>query len=245
MRPERRFASGPKLDYMAPLDTNKKPTNVIEKRLKEQKEKNETLTNLGNRKVFYPVTREWQDEKSKLFKLKVMKQHRYGSQKVFYDKSAPKETVSVQPDGNCFFRALSCIVTGSEDDHLRVREAITKHISDHPDMYRTFLMSRGGMTDYLTTMRRPKEWATDVEILATATFLKSVVEVYFPCRMSNGNTEYSWQTFKPLNNIDITYPAIYICNKNEHFDPVMDVDPHQTSKTQAVRRGVSHKNLHF
>lgn len=206
---------------------------------KEPKTTPKTEEDLGNQHRFYPVPKKWQDEKAKLLGVKVVKYFMYGREKVFYDKSPPKETIPVRGDGNCFFRAISAIITGAEDEHLSVRESITKHISDHPDMYRTFLMSRGGMNEYLTSMRRPREWATDVELLATATMLKSVVEVYFPCRFK-GILEYRWQTFKPLDSPDIAYPAIYICNKNEHFDPVLDIDPDRLSpsKSQLVSNSI-------
>lgn len=201
---------------------------------KEEPEQIENEEDLGNTKQFFPVSKTWQNDKAKLFKIPVVTYYAYGPRKTFYDKSPPKQTIPIRADGNCFFRAISAIITGSESEHLRVRELITKHVSDHPDMYRTFLMSRGGMTEYLSNMRRPKEWATDVELLATATMLKSVVEVFFPC-MINSVTEYRWQTFKPLDNPDMSFPAIYICNKNEHFEPVLDVDPNGRSIKEQPR----------
>lgn len=177
----------------------------------------------GSKRTFFPITEEWQKEKAAQFKIKVVKSiDRRGSVKNFFDKTAPKETIRVEGDGNCFFRAISTCIIGSENEHMRIRELITKHVEDNPEMYRTFLQSRGGMNQYLTSMRRPREWATDVEILAAATLLKTVIEVYFPCRVK-GNIEFRWQTFKPLTHPDITYPAIYLSNKNDHFDPVLDV----------------------
>lgn len=176
----------------------------------------------GSRRVFYPITLEWQKEKADKFKIKVVKSYKYGDMKSFYDKTAPKDTLSVQGDGNCFFRAISTCIIGSENEHMRIRELITKHVEENPEMYRTFLQSRGGMNQYLTSMRRPREWATDVEILAAATLLQTIIEVYFPCRIK-GHIEYRWQTFKPLTHPDITHPVIYLSNKNDHFDPVLDV----------------------
>lgn len=176
----------------------------------------------GSKRVFYPITYDWQKEKADKFKIKVVKSYKYGNMKNFYDKTAPKETVSVQGDGNCFFRAISTCIIGSENEHMRIRERITKHVEENPEMYRTFLLSRGGMNQYLTSMRRAREWATDVEILAAATLLQTIIEVYFPCRI-NGHIEFRWQTFKPLTHPDITHPAIYLSNKNDHFDPVLDV----------------------
>lgn len=203
-------------------------TVVDRTRLKENNEdyyksKKKIDDDRGSLRVFYPITEVWKKEKAEQFKIKVEKSFRFGHMKNFYDRTAPKETISVEGDGNCFFRAISMCIIGSEHEHLRVRELITKHVGENPELYRTFLQSRGGMNQYLTSMRRPREWATDVEILAAATLLKTVIEVYFPCRVK-GNIEFRWQTFKPLTHQEITYPVIYLSNKNDHFDPVLDVD---------------------
>ena len=32
-------------------------------------------------------------------------------------------------DGNCLFRALSYVITGSEDDHMAIRVAILNHMT--------------------------------------------------------------------------------------------------------------------
>ncbi|XP_060082860.1 uncharacterized protein LOC132562148 [Ylistrum balloti] len=229
-RDPRRPRKGPIVDFDRPFDPEAAKVAVAQKTPRQEEPLKEN--DLGNKKQFFPVSKRWQHEKAEMFKLRVKTYFEYGPRKTFYDKSPPNQTIPVRADGNCFFRAISVIITGSESEHLRVRELITKHVSDHPDMYRTFLMSRGGMSEYLTNMRRPKEWATDVEILATATMLKSVVEVFFPCRI-NSITEYRWQTFKPLDNPDINQPAIYICNKNEHFEPVLDINP--TTGTSSER----------
>lgn len=91
-------------------------------------------------------------------------------------------------------------------------------------------MSRGGMTKYMSSMTRSREWATDTEIMATATLLRTVVMVYSPIQFG-GKTEYHWQTFKPLDNPEMTYPVIYLSNENDHFDPVLDVDTRDLERT--------------
>lgn len=193
-------------------------------------------------RAFHPVSRDWQEIQSKRLGLQVVKHNKYGPPKNYNDKSPPKDTISVRADGNCFFRAICVILTGAEDEHMKIREAVTKHVSDHPDMYRSFLQSRGGMSQYLSNMRRSREWATDVELLATATLLKTVIEVYFPYPVSKSETEYRWQTFKPLTNPDITYPVIYISNKHDHFDPVLDIDDsdltHGHGQTSSDKHGL-------
>ena len=187
-------------------------------------EKDTKSDDIGPPAVFYPVSAEWQRQKASRLNLSVKRTLTFGSQmRRFYPNTPPRKTEPVRGDGNCFFRAICAIITGSESDHMLVRKAVTQHVSDNPNMYRTFLESRGGMTKYLSSMKQSREWATDTEIMATATLLKTVIMVYFPCQIGS-RFEYRWQTFKPLDNPEITHPVIYLTNKNEHFDPVLDVE---------------------
>ncbi|KAL3851911.1 hypothetical protein ACJMK2_015606, partial [Sinanodonta woodiana] len=174
-------------------------------------------------KKFRPVSRQWQIEKSKDLHLNVQFYLKYGREKLFTQTSPPKQTASVQADGNCFFRALSYVITGVEDYHMNIREAITMCVEKNSGMFRTLLQSRGGMHNYVCSMRQPREWATDTEIFAAATLLKTVIEVCTPCRTKRG-LEYQWQTFTPLDKPELRGPSIYISNRDSHFEPVLDVE---------------------
>lgn len=174
-------------------------------------------------KKFVPPTRDWQLNTAKKLGIRVQYYMRYGSSKYFNHLSAPKLTASVRADGNCFFRALSVLITGVEENHMTIRQAITQHVEQHSDIYRTFLQSRGGMANYVQSMRRPREWATDTEIFAAATFLKTIIEVCTQNRTKNG-WEYHWQTFSPLNDHNPSLTRVYISHKDEHFEPILDIE---------------------
>lgn len=174
-------------------------------------------------KRFVPPSREWQVTKARQLNIRVQYYMRYGNPKYYNNKSAPKMTASIEADGNCFFRALSVIITGVEDNHMTIRQEITRHVEKHSDIYRTFLQSRGGMDTYVRSMRRPREWATDTEIFAAATFLKTIIEVCSVHRTRHGS-EYHWQTFAPLDDHNSQLPKIYINHKYEHFEPILDID---------------------
>lgn len=174
-------------------------------------------------KKFRPPSKEWQINTARRLRLNVDYYLRYGSDKTFNNQSAPKLTASVRADGNCFFRALSVLICGTEEHHMAIREAITRHVEDHSDIYRTFLQSRGGMQNYVRSMRRAREWATDTEIFAAATYLKTVIEVCTSNRTQKG-MEYQWQTFYPLNDHHASLPCVYISHKDEHFEPILDVE---------------------
>lgn len=180
-------------------------------------------SNGGQMKKFNPPSRDWQISTARNLNIRVQFYMRYGYSKYFNHLSAPKLTASILPDGNCFFRALSVVISGVEEYHMTIRQAITQHVEHHSDIYRTFLQSRGGMANYVQSMRRPREWATDTEIFAAATFLKTIIEVCTQNRTRNG-WEYHWQTFTPLDDQSPSLPRVYISHKDEHFEPILDVE---------------------
>lgn len=178
---------------------------------------------VSQRKKFSPPTKQWQKDKALQLDIRVDYYMRYGASKYYDHKSGPTLTASIRADGNCFFRALSVIISGVEENHMTIRQEITRHVEKHSDIYRTFLQSRGGMDVYVRSMRRAREWATDTEIFAAATFLKTIIEVCSVTQTTNG-TEYQWQTFAPLNDhSNQSLPRVYISHNNEHFEPILDV----------------------
>ena len=133
---------------------------------------------------------------------------------------APKKYYKVSMDGNCFFRCISYILTGSEDDHLTIREQVVNHMSkiqatvtgyldEHPDIY----ISHSGISNDCI-------WATDKEIMTTANLLECDIVVY----TLRGNTK-QWLTypasFSILKTID---RKVYLENVGEtHYDVVTHI----------------------
>ena len=73
----------------------------------------------------------------------------------------PAATVRIQRDGNCFFRALAFVITGSQDEHLELRAIATSNMLKicHATL---MLMKHLARTD----MHSSSVWATEVEIFA-------------------------------------------------------------------------------
>ncbi|XP_029910642.1 uncharacterized protein LOC115361416 [Myripristis murdjan] len=77
-------------------------------------------------------------------------------------------------DGNCFFRAISQAVSGSQKHHRKIRLAVCKELERNTDRYQSFLRSEySSVLEYIeqSRMRRVGSWATEVEIQATADWL--------------------------------------------------------------------------
>ena len=73
-------------------------------------------------------------------------------------------------------------------------------------------------------------WATEVEILATASMLATNICVYSPYgRDSANNKVYKWITYRPLyglnpvNGLRQSRKTIYITNMSDHYAPVYNI----------------------
>ena len=92
----------------------------------------------------------------------------------------PTKCFVINGDGNCYFRAVSFILTGVEKYHFVVRQAICDFIAVHYDDLNLFLVKYKDGEAYLkdTKMRENSTWGTELEIIATATMAKRDVIVY-------------------------------------------------------------------
>ncbi|XP_078795965.1 uncharacterized protein LOC144988822 isoform X2 [Oryzias latipes] len=125
-------------------------------------------------------------------------------------------------DGNCYFRAISQAVSGSQNSHRKIRLAIVKQLETNPDLYSWVIgCEYSSVAEYITKsrMRFVSVWATDVEIQATADLLGVNVFVLFDGR---------WLRHQSSGQ-QLSENAIYIENcGGTHFETVVCVkDPQQ------------------
>nr|XP_057903846.1 OTU domain-containing protein 3-like [Doryrhamphus excisus] len=84
---------------------------------------------------------------------------------------APCKKESIVADGNCFFRAISQAVSGTQKNHRRIRLHVVKHMEKHCEDYEKLLRSEYNcLTEYISVskMKYVNSWATEVEIQAAA-----------------------------------------------------------------------------
>jgi len=120
---------------------------------------------------------------------------------------------NVQGDGNCLFRALSYVVTGSEAQHLEMHESITSYMLSieplltgydnigHANYLIPFNFS--SVQEYLDNsgMTRSATWGTDLEMMCFCHMFS--VNLYSFHAGSN-----AWAIFNPVN-IERGLPHIY------------------------------------
>ena len=94
----------------------------------------------------------------------------------------PLRVKSIQSDGNCLFRSLSYIITGSESQHAQVREAILHHLVHIEDFMIGHHISSEyfSAVDYIrgTDMDRDGTWGSDIEILTASHMLNATLCMY-------------------------------------------------------------------
>ena len=185
-----------------------------------EKEEDPVCTGEVPRQVFSftPTSAAWRRyhvDRLQLPKLKPMKARRRAAV-----LTNPKLTDSIEGDGNCFFRAMSLELTGTQSHHQRVRDALVAFLSKpaNNSHFCNYIGNDIGL--YLETSRMADNgvWATDVEIVAIATLLQTTVFVF-----TDYNGTRRWLPYKPLFHQDVQRfdECIYLANVCAHFERVI------------------------
>ena len=128
---------------------------------------------------------------------------------------------SIKGDGNCLFRTLSFIITGSEEQHTLVRKAILHYVLQIAHfMLSQLIIGHSSVFEYIqhTCMDQDGTWGTEIEIFTLAHLLNTCIFVYT-------TEQCNWWRYGPQNvdrslNVDITNMFMYIRNPGQHFDVV-------------------------
>ncbi|XP_030841033.1 uncharacterized protein LOC115923821 [Strongylocentrotus purpuratus] len=137
----------------------------------------------------------------------------------------PLHSKQIIGDGNCFFRAISYAISGTEHNHAILRNATVKHLLQTKDMFNNTLRQEYRTVREYVSKRRIMEdgtWATDTEISALANLIDTDIYSYndqVPC----------WQLFSAKEpgriNIVTSDKGIYILyTGNIHFNAVESVE---------------------
>ncbi|XP_041461886.1 uncharacterized protein LOC121413199 isoform X1 [Lytechinus variegatus] len=135
----------------------------------------------------------------------------------------PKDVKDIEDDGNCFYRAISFALTGSEEYHLIIRQAILTHLMENEDRFVGFLrMGYSSISHYVSSndMEENGTWATEMEIMVLANLIETDIYVYDEDRLK-------WSLFSGKNvqiGKETTTYGVYLRNTHGiHYDVVMSV----------------------
>ena len=108
------------------------------------------------------------------------------------DLKPPNGFKRIEGDGNCLFRTFSFILTGSEYQHMAVRQAILDHMvrTAHLLLFQHIRSSHTSVQSYIASSRMDVRgiWGTETEMLALAHMLQTDIYSY--------NTEdHTWHKY--------------------------------------------------
>ena len=170
---------------------------------------------------FNPVNEEWQRNSCAIMGLQFVAASGLNTGGPEVILTRPRIIHSIQGDGNCLFRTLSFIITGSEEQHTLVREAILHHMLQIAHfMLSHLIIGHSSVSEYIqhTSMDQDGTWGTDIEIFTLAHLLNTCIFVYT-------TEQCNWWRYGPQDvdrslNVDITNMSMYTRNPGQHFDVV-------------------------
>ena len=134
--------------------------------------------------------------------------------------AVPCKVVDVLGDSNCFYRAISYAITGSEDCHMKLRKKLAKHMSTDIAEKLTHWTSN---PKYVTEHRvgYSRVWATTTEILAMASLLQTDIVTYkqttYPGEGASERPCFQWLPLKSchLGEESHVEASIYLKNQDD------------------------------
>ena len=176
-----------------------------------------------NKFLFVPVSLSWKE--NKLREINVLKFHgehktasTYG--KWCSSKEEPSSVHRIVDDGNCLFRAVSYVVSGSQEHYGILRKLAVAKMYDMGCEFKR--ITGQNAADYVkqTRMNELGVWGTDVEIFILSGMLNTPIFVF----LVNENM-ISWIPHYPSLDASklIESECIYLQNKNCHFEVVLEM----------------------
>src|SRR5258705_12293088 len=115
---------------------------------------------------FLPITTEWQEKTALSLGVAVEKAVSFSTLSTGIKLGVPVQRKDVRPDGNCGFRCMSFLVTGSEENHSVFRQLVVDHMEKHSDNHMRYFSGHDEFISHLKVMRNDMEWVTEAELFA-------------------------------------------------------------------------------
>ena len=190
---------------------------------------------------YYPIDEEWQQQACEILGLEFrgVFSHSAGGADVILTHPDCRSLKKIQGDGNCLFRALCYIITGSEDQHFALRTAIIQHMRSIPHMFEGcgadgemncinefhFPTRYESVNDYIlkTRMNYDGVWGTNVEMACLAHIVSAPVYCY-----DASQRFHIWAAYFPTHvdgciTRDIRIKSLYIYFAHDHFNVITSI----------------------
>ncbi|XP_065941874.1 uncharacterized protein [Magallana gigas] len=163
------------------------------------------------------------------------------AQDVGKELTSPETEKEIIGDGNCFFRAVSFSVSNSEDFYNTIRSAVCAHMMANQELFKTFLRNgQESIESHLSASLMTQEgtWATELEILAMAHFLRVDIFTYSGGRWLKFSGD---MVTKCLNK---RRGAIYLHHLHQnHYNVVISMHVDCDSNETVLMRGETRENI--
>ena len=132
------------------------------------------LNDANVRIPFLPVNEIWQRQMCELFKIDLHNVLQVLSAEI---AGTPSLTRTIRGDGNCFYRAISYLISGTEEHHNIVRVFLLQHMLQIREIVREPL-GINDMQEYVN-QHGLRAWASEKEIFMMAHLLKTDIMCLF------------------------------------------------------------------
>lgn len=139
-----------------------------------------------------------------------------------FKKNDPPKTIKegINGDGNCFYRAVSWCLTGSQSHHAAIRESVYEFVRDNKDLLSSYCAEYKETSEAVKAIKGDGNWACATDIIALSTCFNIEIYTY----LTTGWTKYCprehpsfYQAFEKRNG------AIYLQNTSSHYEPVLSI----------------------
>ena len=169
--------------------------------------------------LFRTVDVDWKKEKCQMLGLTLT--NNVQNDFNIISRSTPLKIRKVRGDGNCFFRAISIVISGNEGNHLHLRKALRQHMNSHLGITYT---SKAQLQQRIDSIKRPGSWATDVEIFFMAHLLQTDIHVFKRQYLNDWHT-FGWNgKLDRKHNGDGRASILLTNTNNNHYDVVMSTE---------------------
>ena len=141
---------------------------------------------------------------------------------------APLAELPIAKDGNCLFRAISAVLTGSQK-RFKIRAEVCRYMAvQGASFISRYLESKFNPltpTKYLLDFQMDVNmvWGTDIEIVVLSSILG--VDIFVSNYHKSNEDSLSgsrWYRYHSTHD-GFTTPAIYLSNYANHYEPVVDL----------------------
>ena len=182
---------------------------------------------------YYPVTEQWQKEKCQLLGISYEEclEQQPALTGSLLTKFIPLRTEKIGMDGNCFFRCISKIVSGTEKHYAKLRAEVCRFmVTDGRLIIKRYLRAISkddSPVSYLkrSAMTEDHTWASDVEIVAVPCMLNS--DIFIATQLHDAAKLWRktiWNKYSGCINCPrhSTSISLYIYNVNyNHYESVV------------------------